>query len=310
MQPVVPAHPDTDPLQTTGRLQDWQEASLKAHTQFLSNDGEYIRLYGQITKQELDLLAGNPSQQNLEQINAALVTLDRSMTQFHQHQAETLRVHEQYLQSQAELINNLAQFQNISAARPVTRPSEPRPVSFSLPEPVAPKSNGNGHTAVKPKGNGNGHVPVDPGGNGHNPIQPGGNGHSQAAPAVTSGASISAATPPRIDLASLTEALLEIISDKTGYPTEMLEMGMDMESDLGIDSIKRVEILGAMQARYPELPKANTTVLADLRTIGQVVEQMMASAPSSQLSNPGPEAREAPVSSKPIPTSCPKRECA
>ena len=41
--------------------------------------------------------------------------------------------------------------------------------------------------------------------------------------------------------------MLAIVSEKTGYPVEMLELSMDMESDLGIDSIKRVEILGAMQ---------------------------------------------------------------
>ena len=34
-------------------------------------------------------------------------------------------------------------------------------------------------------------------------------------------------------------------------------MSMDMESDLGIDSIKRVEILGAMQEQHPELPEVN-----------------------------------------------------
>ena len=32
---------------------------------------------------------------------------------------------------------------------------------------------------------------------------------------------------------------------------------MDMESDLGIDSIKRVEILGAMQTRYPTCPNSS-----------------------------------------------------
>jgi malonyl CoA-acyl carrier protein transacylase/NAD(P)-dependent dehydrogenase (short-subunit alcohol dehydrogenase family) len=42
----------------------------------------------------------------------------------------------------------------------------------------------------------------------------------------------------------LTSQLLGIVSKRTGYPQEMLDMDVDMESDLGIDSIKRVEILG------------------------------------------------------------------
>ncbi|KDN53839.1 type I polyketide synthase [Flavobacterium seoulense] len=42
--------------------------------------------------------------------------------------------------------------------------------------------------------------------------------------------------------------LLEVVSDKTGYPHEMLGMEMDLEADLSIDSIKRVEIIGTLKA--------------------------------------------------------------
>jgi acyl carrier protein len=66
------------------------------------------------------------------------------------------------------------------------------------------------------------------------------------------------------------KALLQIVSEKTGYPVEMLELGMDMEADLGIDSIKRVEILGAMQAQFPDLPKVEPETLSELRTLGQI----------------------------------------
>ncbi|MDW4911697.1 phosphopantetheine-binding protein, partial [Streptomyces sp. ADMS] len=38
-------------------------------------------------------------------------------------------------------------------------------------------------------------------------------------------------------------ALLAVVAAKTGYPAEMLDLGMDVEADLGIDSIKRVEIM-------------------------------------------------------------------
>jgi acyl carrier protein len=67
---------------------------------------------------------------------------------------------------------------------------------------------------------------------------------------------------------------MEIVSEKTGYPVETLEPGMDMESGLGIDSIKRVEILGAMQTRYPDLPKLKPEELAELRTLAQIIEHM------------------------------------
>ena len=70
--------------------------------------------------------------------------------------------------------------------------------------------------------------------------------------------------------ADLTQALLAVVSEKTGYPTEMLELGMDMEADLGIDSIKKVEIMGAMREAYPSLSKADPEAFAEARTLGQV----------------------------------------
>ena len=47
-----------------------------------------------------------------------------------------------------------------------------------------------------------------------------------------------------------------------------------MEADLGIDSIKRVEIMGSMQELFPEMPPINPEELAELRTLGEVVEYM------------------------------------
>ncbi len=87
--------------------------------------------------------------------------------------------------------------------------------------------------------------------------------------------------PPATNVAALADAMLVIVSEKTGYPVEMLEMSMDMESDLGIDSIKRVEILGAMQEQHPELPEVNPAELAELRTLQQIVDHL--SVDSEQL---------------------------
>ena len=65
--------------------------------------------------------------------------------------------------------------------------------------------------------------------------------------------------------------MLSVVADKTGYPTEMLELSMDMEADLGIDSIKRVEILGAVQDEINDLPELNPEDLAELRTLGEII---------------------------------------
>ncbi|WP_262483366.1 SDR family NAD(P)-dependent oxidoreductase [Chryseobacterium oranimense] len=47
--------------------------------------------------------------------------------------------------------------------------------------------------------------------------------------------------------------LLQVVSDKTGYPQEMLGMEMDLEADLSIDSIKRVEIIGTLRSELGTL---------------------------------------------------------
>ena len=57
--------------------------------------------------------------------------------------------------------------------------------------------------------------------------------------------------------ADLVGLMLSVVAEKTGYPVEMIELTQDLESDLGIDSIKRVEILAAVRDREPTLPSVD-----------------------------------------------------
>ena len=81
---------------------------------------------------------------------------------------------------------------------------------------------------------------------------------------------------------SVMEIMMAVVSEKTGYPQEMLELGMDIESDLGIDSIKRVEILGSVQDRAPELNEIPADELAEMRTLGQIIEYLQKSSKKLQ----------------------------
>ena len=99
------------------------------------------------------------------------------------------------------------------------------------------------------------------------------------AAAVTPGAAVT--VPVQVAGGSADEvrrALLEVVGELTGYPAEMLDPTMDLEADLGIDSIKRVEILAAVQKRMPELPPVDSSLLGSLRTLESIVEQMTAGA--------------------------------
>jgi NAD(P)-dependent dehydrogenase (short-subunit alcohol dehydrogenase family)/acyl carrier protein len=59
-------------------------------------------------------------------------------------------------------------------------------------------------------------------------------------------APIASAKPQQSNRELLTARLLDIVRQRTGYPPEMLGLDLDLEADLGIDSIKRVEILGSL----------------------------------------------------------------
>ncbi|MCL1879143.1 MAG: SDR family NAD(P)-dependent oxidoreductase [Actinomycetia bacterium] len=47
----------------------------------------------------------------------------------------------------------------------------------------------------------------------------------------------------------ITDIVYDIVSDKTGYPVDMLTPDTDLEADLSIDSIKKMEIIGGLRER-------------------------------------------------------------
>ena len=63
----------------------------------------------------------------------------------------------------------------------------------------------------------------------------------------------------------LEATMLTVVAEKTGYPAEMIDVNMDMEADLGIDSIKRVEILSAMKQKVADLPQVPNAKMAATR---------------------------------------------
>ncbi|MDR3239917.1 MAG: SDR family NAD(P)-dependent oxidoreductase [Clostridiales bacterium] len=52
----------------------------------------------------------------------------------------------------------------------------------------------------------------------------------------------------------ITGIIFDIVSEKTGYPVDMLDLDMDLEADLSIDSIKKMDIIGELRNRI-QLPE-------------------------------------------------------
>ena len=84
--------------------------------------------------------------------------------------------------------------------------------------------------------------------------------------------------PERLGREGLAARLLAIVRERTGYPAEMLRLDLDLEADLGIDSIKRVEILGSLREALPSSAFGSDSEMMDqlsrARTLGAIVERL------------------------------------
>ncbi len=86
----------------------------------------------------------------------------------------------------------------------------------------------------------------------------------------------SAAAPLAFDREGLSQHLLKIVSERTGYPPDMLDLDVDIEAKLGIDSIKRVEILGALRRSYLPADRQSDPEamerLTGIKTLGGIID--------------------------------------
>jgi len=64
--------------------------------------------------------------------------------------------------------------------------------------------------------------------------------------------------------------VLQAVSEKTGYPPEMLDMELDLEADLGIDTVKQAELFATIRTHY-NLPRREDLRLVDYNTLTKVV---------------------------------------
>ena len=237
-----------------------QARTMEIHQQYLAQQAENIQLITAVLTQQgkvLDSQNGSPQAEIIK-------TFQRTLDNFHIIREQSLSVHQEFLARQAEFSERyLSYLENnkgsVTKAAPVAKKKTSPPTEWvvsvppivlddkSAPEPIAPE---------------------DP------------SSHEQLLEVNPARKS----TAPEITSEELSKALINIVAEKTGYPPEMLELNMDMEADLGIDSIKRVEILGALEDDFPSLPPADTEVLGQTRTLQEIVDYM--DAETSDSSSP------------------------
>ncbi|MDW5326946.1 SDR family oxidoreductase [Plantactinospora sp. KLBMP9567] len=111
-----------------------------------------------------------------------------------------------------------------------------------------------------------------------------------------------AAQPPGLGFQA---AVLVVLSERTGYPADLIELDLDLEADLSIDSIKRAEVAGEVAARLGLAAEGDESELEGLvkaRTVRAMVDWLSsrvnaavaATVPvQSSIAAAGPTATEA-----------------
>jgi acyl transferase domain-containing protein/NAD(P)-dependent dehydrogenase (short-subunit alcohol dehydrogenase family) len=122
-----------------------------------------------------------------------------------------------------------------------------------------------------------------------------------AAPVVAPAPARAPAPAPAAPSADVASVLLAIVSEKTGYPAETINADMDLEADLGIDSIKRVEILSAVSEKLPGAPKVKPEHLGTLRTLKSIADYL-AQGMAAPAAASAPRAAASPAQAPILPT--------
>ena len=126
------------------------------------------------------------------------------------------------------------------------------------------------------------------------------------APAATPAPAAVTGTP--LTAGEIETRLVAIVSERTGYPSDMLSLDGDLEGDLGIDSIKRVEIAGTFTQSLPvatrsQIDMEQLTMSRTLREVIVVIESgLRGDVPPAAESTAAIEGATRPFSQRPAET--------
>ncbi len=112
-------------------------------------------------------------------------------------------------------------------------------------------------------------------------------GGMAAAPVAGAGAMsaapVAAAPVPAVVVDDVLDAVTAIVAEMTGYPSDLLDPDLDLEADLGVDTVKQAEVFAAVRSHY-DLERDDNLQLRDFPTLRHVASWVrdrggMAAAP-------------------------------
>ena len=65
-------------------------------------------------------------------------------------------------------------------------------------------------------------------------------------------------------------AVVSIVSEMTGYPADLLDLDLDLEADLGVDTVKQAEVFAAVRERFG-VERDESLSLRDFPTLAHVI---------------------------------------
>ena len=81
------------------------------------------------------------------------------------------------------------------------------------------------------------------------------------------------------------ERILSLVAEKTGYPPDMLDLDLDLEADLGVDTVKQAEVFAAIREVY-NIPRDENRKLRDYPTLGHVIRFVYEKRPELDIAAP------------------------
>ncbi|NBC15680.1 MAG: SDR family NAD(P)-dependent oxidoreductase, partial [Bacteroidetes bacterium] len=102
---------------------------------------------------------------------------------------------------------------------------------------------------------------------------------ARTTPATASDASTDGASAAPADDEAVKEKVLDIVAEQTGYPKDMLDLDLDLEADLGIDTVKQAEMFANIRAEY-DIPRDDDLQLSEFPTLVDVIQFVYDRAPS------------------------------
>ena len=79
--------------------------------------------------------------------------------------------------------------------------------------------------------------------------------------------------------------ILALVADKTGYPADMLALDLDLEADLGIDTVKQAEVFATIREHYG-IERDDQLKLRDYPTLAHVIGFVRDRTPTTTTTTP------------------------